>query len=411
MNLLPALSLAVLGTALSAQTSFAYNKVEFGNWWIADREDLFPNYATPAGNVAGDALFKVFPGEVFERAEPHRLSGYQIAISIDDAYTGPFPVEVALPAMQLYRTRFVTLAGTEYEVPDLAQPVGPRFDPVPITIPSDNAWVVEVRFHPSNSNPRTRGLLALEPAAGAPRRGVAVMVLGRPGDRRAPNVPGVVLQSSFAERHLPPGRASHSGSYDATTGTLRMFGTTGMPSATGELYVGLRFHGPTLQLAGSSAGGFVGDPQNFETQLGPGAYATDLGRRLTPGDVRFYVQAEQFDPGAAPPTHVAFPFIVALGGGGPSVSVPFGPAPLRLDPAALGIASLLADAGLSGPLVRLRAASGAGFDADQLGVFNSVPLRVAPSAALVGRQLWVQALVTTVGFVPVASTNVVRLTL
>jgi len=406
------LSLLALAASASAQT-FAHNKLEFGNWWITDREDAFPNFAAAGGNVDGDGLFKVFPTEVLERGEPHRISGYELALSIDDGYSGAYPVDVEVPAVQFYRTRLATIAGNVYEVPDLTQPVGPRFDPIPITIPTDAAWVVEVRFDPRNTNPRTRALLDVPPTnpANPAARGLAMVALARPGDRRAASVPGVVLQSTFGERHLAPGRAAYSGSIDGRTGAMAMFGTTGMPSATGELYFGLRFHNPTLQLAGPSAGGVSPDPLGFETQLGVGAYATDLATRSPPGSVRLYVQAEQFDPGTAASTHLALPFVVALGPAGPTTTVALGSASLRLDPLGLDLATIFVS-GHAGALRRIQAASGAGFDQDQLGAFSSAPFPIAPSRSLRGAALWIQALVVAVpSLQPVATTNAVRLVL
>jgi hypothetical protein len=397
-------------TALPAQ-GFAHNKIEFNNWWITAREDVFPNYLSATGNRAGDALFKVFPAEILERGENHRISGYQVAISIDDAYTGTYPVEVEVPAVQFFRTRLVTLAGSTYEVPDPAAPVGPRYDPVPVLLSSDNAWVIEVRFNPTHANPRLRTLLDVPATSGPECRGLAMVAFGRVGDRRASNVPGVVLQSSFAERHLHPGRASYSGSFSGGANTIAMFGTAGMPSATGELYFGLRTQQPTLQLAGPSAGGVVSDPQRFETQLGPGAYATDLFSRLQPGHVRLVVQGVQFDPGAGPPTHLALPLLVAVGAAGPTTTFDWGAGHLRIDPASLSFATLLIQGGYSGALVRVPAASGLGFDVDQPGTFNSMPLPVVPNSSVIGAQLWLQALVATTSLTIVATTNAVRLKL
>ncbi len=402
--------IVALASPLPAQT-FAYNKVEFGNWWLDAREDVFPNYVSASGNRVGDGLFKVFPGEILERGANHRISGYQVVLSVDDAFTGTFPVQVEVPAVQFYRTQLTTLAGVTYEVPDLSQPVGPRYDAIPVSLASDSAWVFEVRFAPTNTNPRTRALLESPPVVGAQRRGLAMVAIGKTGDRRAATVPGVVLQSSFNERHFAPGRASYSGSVDGATGTLRMFGTSGMPSATGELAFALRLQDPTLQLAGPSAGGVANDPQRFETELGVGAYATDLASRLTAGHLRLVVQGEQFDPGTGPPTHLAFPFVVAVGALGPTTTVGLGPAALRFDPASLGIASVLVDAGFLGGLRRIGAASGVGFDLDQRGIWNSAPLPIARNAALVGAQLWIQALITTTSMTVVTSTNAVRLSL
>lgn len=405
------LALAVLCGAPARAQGFAPNKIEFGNWWITDREDVFPNYVSAGGNRAGDGLFKVFPGEILERGDDLKVSGYQLALSIDDAYTGAFPVQIQVPAVQMFRTQVLTLGGATYEVPDPAQPVGPRFDAIPVTIPSDSAWVFEVRFAPGNSNPRTRALLQIPPVVGTNRRGLAMMAIGTTGDRRAASVPGVVLQSSFGERHFAPGRTSYSGSFDAGSGAMRMFGTPGMPSATGELYFGLRLQDPTLQLAGPSAGGVSNDPQRFETELGAGAYATDLASRLTPGHVRFVVQGVQFDPTGAAPTHVAFPFLVAIGATGPTITWGAGVTSLRLDPASLGLASLLVDAGFAGGLRRVAAGGVVGFDVDQPGTWASAPLPIAPNRTLLGVQLWIQALVTTTSLTSVASTNVVRLSL
>ena len=109
-------------TVLPAQ-GFAHNRIEFSNWWLTAREDRFPNFTT--GNVAGDGLFKVLPAEILERHGAHRLSGYRIGFSIDDAYTGRFPVTIKVPGMQLYRTVVKTLGGKLYET--LGEQFGPTW--------------------------------------------------------------------------------------------------------------------------------------------------------------------------------------------------------------------------------------------------------------------------------------------
>ena len=126
--LLPALLLppAMLLPAhqLWCQAALAHNKLEHGNRFLTDTELLFPNYLKTGGNVAGDALFKVLPREVLERQEAHQLSGYRLALSVDNAYTGQLPKDVKLPALQLYYTTVLKLPandpnGKTYEVPDL----------------------------------------------------------------------------------------------------------------------------------------------------------------------------------------------------------------------------------------------------------------------------------------------------
>lgn len=407
-RLAPTVVLAALQAAAVAQ-GFAHNRLEFGNWWVSDREDWFPNYATSTGNVAGDGLFKVFPSELLGRGDALRITGYSLVVSVDDAYTGSYPVAVEVPAVQFYRTRMVDLAGGRYEVPDVSQPVGPRFNAIATQFSSDGAWAIEVLFDPSNTDPNTRAPLVV-PNLG-PGSGLAIMVLARAGERRSPTTPGVVMQSSFGERHFAPGRASYSGSYAANGGAIAMFGTAGMPSATGELYVGLRLQQPSLQLAGSSAGGVSPDPQGFETQLGPGAYATDLASRRTPGRLRLLVQDETFAVASGPPTHLAFPFVVAVGATPPAGVLDLGAARLLFDSGALNQASLLIDAGFFGGLGRVAAASGAGFDVELRGAWNSAELTVPNSPSLRGLHLWLQVLVTTVGLQPAAASNVVRLVL
>jgi hypothetical protein len=389
----------------AAAQPLAHNKLELANWWLTDREDLFPNYATPAGNAAGDGLFKVIPGEVMERGEAHRATGYQVIVSIDDAYTFTAPVTVNMPAIAVHETQVMTIGGRTYETLDPVRPVGLRFDPLRLTFESDNSWVVEVRLLEVGQ------VRALPPRTGTQRGGFAVMALAEPGVRRGPTTPGVVLQSSFGERHFEPGRDSYSGSFDARAGALRMFGTAGMPSATGELALALRFDDATLQLAGPSAGGVVNDPTGFETQLGVGAYATDLASGPR-GHVRLFVQDARHDGRGGRPQGWAFPLVVAAGAAGPAATLPFGPAPLRIDPASFGLATLLLEQGAFGALTLLRGASGGGFDADQPGVWNSAPIAVPSGSITLGLDLWIQAVILAdQTLAPLAASNAVRLAL
>lgn len=398
----------VLAPAGGAQR-LAHNGIEFSNWWLTAREDRFPNDAS--GNVAGDGLFKVLPAEILERSGDHRVTGYRVAISVHDGYRGSFPVTVRVPGVQLHRTVLRRIEGQVYETLDPTAPVGPRFDPIPVTLPKDDSWVVEVAFDPKAKDPKLRRALSVPAMPGGKRAGLAVLVLAPPGEKRTPATPAIVLQSSYQERHLPPGRPSYSGSYDARTKTVRMFGTRGQPSASGELYVALRFGDPTLQLRGSSAGGVGSDPQRFETLLGPGAYATDLATARRVGFFGLFAQAESFDPGGAAPTHTFYPLIVAAGPRGPDSSLRLGGVELRVDRSALGLSSLLIQVGLFGPLRTYRARGVAGFAQDQRGVYASPDVRVPPSPSLFGGVIWLQGLIVDRNLRPAGVTNVVRMTL
>lgn len=414
---LPRASLFVLssvllgGAAPLAAQAFPHNKLEFSNFYLADREELFPNYLNAGGNVDGDGLFKVFPGEILERGGDHKLSGYTVALSVDNAYTGMYPVLVDVPGMQLYRTQQITAGGKTYEAIDPTQPVGLKFDPISLFLPADNAWIVEVGFDPGASNPKLRNLLTIPALVNGQRAGLAMLVLGKPGDTRSTTRPGVVLQASHAERHLAPGRDSYSGSYDSVTKAIRMNGTTGMPSATGELFAMLRFANPTLQSFANTSGGVVNDPQQLETHLGPGAYATDIASKSGSNFFGLFVQAEQFQAASGPPTHVVWPLLVSVTPGGPNTTVPLGPALLRVNPAELAYVDFLLAQGFGGPLQRYVARGQAGWDEDQLGVYASQRWTIGPNPGLVGLDVWIQGLVTTTALVPVDATNVIRLTL
>lgn len=403
-------ALLLAASDIVAQAGFAHNKLELSNWWLSDREDHFPNYAT--GNLAGDALFRVLPAAVLERDGDHLISGYRVAISVDDAFTGAFPKQIAVPGMQLYRTTTLQIGGRTFDVPDRSRPVGLEFDPIRIVLPTDDAWVIEVEFDPAQRDGKLRNLLSVPALVNGARAGLAMMLLAEPGVVRDPGTPGVVLQSSFAERHFEPGRDSHSGSFDAATGTMRPFGTTGAPSATGELYAALRFANPTLQLFGSSAGGLVDDPQRFETRLGVGAYATDLASHRGAGNFGFYVQAEQYDAGSGAPTHTALPLVVATSASGPFTTLPVGLARLRVAPGELDGVAFFVNAGLVGSLTRYTAGGVAGFDEDQRGVWASAPISVTPNPAFVGVDLWLQALLVDHRTFAIAdATNAVRFSL
>ena len=403
-----ALCITATVPTLGAQ-SFAHNKLEFMNWWIEDREDLFPNFLAASGNLDGDGLFKVFPAELLERDGVHRVSGYKIGISVDDAYKGTFPQLLAIPGMQLFRTKVAAFGSQSYETIDHNVKVGPQFDPIPVLIPSDGSWVLDLGFDPNSADPKLSQLLSIPAQVGGKRAGLAMLVLAPIGEKSSASTPGIVMQASYLERHWVPGRRSYSGSYEISTDTTRMYGTSGMPSASGELYVGLRFQNPTLQVYGSQAGGFVGDP--YETYLGPGAYATDLGSTTKPGFFGIFVQAEQFKPSGTNATHQAFPFVVAQSLAGPTATLDVFGAKMRYAPAEIQGAEILVSAGFFGDIKRYTAQGSAGWDQDQQGVWNSGRIPLPPSPGLVGVDLWLQALITTKSMQPVDTTNAVRMTL
>ena len=396
--------LTLLAGSLSAQ-GFAHNRIEFSNWWLENREDRFPNFGS--GNGSGDGLFKVLPAELLERDGNHLVSGYRIALSIDDGYAGSFPASIKIPGLQLHRTSARSIGGKTYETIDMATTVGPKFDPIPISLPKDDSWIVEVRFDAKARDPKLRRLLSVPALVNGRRAGLALLVLATPGDKQGAANPGVVLQSSYQERHVSPGRESYSGSYDASRAMISMFGQTGQPSASGELYAGLFFANPTLQIYGDCAGGVLKDPKMFETHLGPGAYATDMGSRRNPAFFGFYAQAEQFDPQGKAPTHSIFPFIVSTSSGGPTSILQLGAARMRVNLGELTVAAAFIEAGLFGKIDRYGAKGAVGFDEDQLGGYATPRITVPANVSLKGKVLWLQGLITK-GLTPIDTTNVVR---
>jgi len=403
-----ALAAAALAPSLAAQP-FPANKIEFSNWYLSGREERFPNFAS--GNLDGDGLFKILPRSILDRHDAHQFSGYVMGVSVDDAYTGRYPTVLFLPGLQLYRTVIARQSGTTYETVDLQSPVGLKLDPLPLFLNSDGSWIVEVGFDPGSVSPKLRQLLQIDGLVGGERAGLALMALGRAGERSSASLPGAVMLSSYQERHFAPGYPSYSGSHDAATGTVAHFGTTGQPSATGELVLSARFANPTLQLFSDSAGGVANDPAGFETHMGPGAYATDHATAVAPGWFGMFVQAEQYDPGTGSPRHLALPLIVATSAAGPTAAIDVGGGVhLRLAPAELALATLFLDAGLSGPLATYAAGGVAGFDTDQPGVYATPRIPLPANPTWKGTALWLQALVVDDNMLPVGSTNAVRLT-
>src|SRR5262245_26535360 len=91
-----------------AQNAYSFNGLEHTNWWLTAREDPFPNFHSPTGNVAGDGLFKVVPRSLLQRAGDHHITGYRLAIAVESTYPANFyPASVRLPGIQLYRTTFL----------------------------------------------------------------------------------------------------------------------------------------------------------------------------------------------------------------------------------------------------------------------------------------------------------------
>ncbi len=409
------LALTLSVTALWAQAPSAYNKLEFHNRLLSSKELLFPNYLGSMGNIDGDGLFKVVPPEVLERSGNHLISGYRLGLAIDQAYTGGFPGPIRVPRMQLYYTKVARLPATGsggklYEVPDLQKKVGPEFDPLILRLATKGAWFVEVEFDTSQSNSKLRNLLTIPARVNGQTQGLAMMFLGFPGEKRTTTLPWVVLRPSFGEKHFVPGaRETYSGSFNQTTKAVAVHGTTGQPSATGEVFGALRFQNPTLNLFGSAAGGGSGKE---ETRMGPGAYANDLGSRRVAGDFGLFIQAQQYH--ATNPTHTAVPLIVATSKAGPDqdlvLSATSPNAVLRVNLKELQLFDAVLGAGLLGKLSTYTAKGPAGFARDQQGAWSSPRIKVPPDKTLVGRYFWIQAAILDANMNVVDATNAVRMT-
>jgi len=398
-----------LQAGLYAQSRFSHNRLEFSNRLLTDRDDVFPNQATPAGIQAGDALFKVFPSGVMERHDNHRVSGYRMAIALQRGFQGFVPARVSLPSLQVYRTRAATLGGPilgqkEYDVVDFSVPVTGVFDHIQVDLPDTGAYIVQVEMDPAASDPKLQQLVPIPGLVRGKRAAMAVLLRGAAGESSLnPFLPTAVLRPSYLERHVAPGRDSYSGSYAQATGEIAMYGMLNQPSPRGELYVSLLYDNPTLAMFGSSAGGHPTD--SAETRMGPGAFDTDVatGRRVT--TVGFFAHAERYDRAAG--VYAMIPLIVAMGPGGPVVSQSLGSAIVRLDPSSSRLDRLF-HLGYWGNLETYTSGGAVGFVRDKRGAWVSKVLPIPPDPAMKGGFAWIQGVVVGGPGALLESTNVVR---
>ncbi len=406
------LSLLVAGAELRAQRPFAHNRLEFSNRLLTDRDDVFPHQATAGGVKLGDALFKVLPPEISERHGAHRISGYRMAVAVQRGFQGFFPSPVKLPSVQVFRTKVAKLGGTvlgfkDYDVPDFLAPATGVFDSIGIDLPTAGAHTVQVEMDSAASDPKLRQLISVPGLVQGRRSGLAIVLRGIQGESSlSPFLPTAVMRPSYLERHIAPGRDSYSGSFTAATGKTAMYGMLGQPSPRGELYLSLLFDNPVLSVFGSSAGGLA--THVAETGMGPGAFSTDIATGQGTATVGFFGQAEQFH--AAPGRYAFIPAIVSRGPAGPSMSLPFGSAMLRIDPTVNHLAALF-NLGFWGMLSDYRAGGVAGFVRDKRGCWASAPLIIQSNPVLKNSLVWVQAIVIDLKGGSVETSNVVRLVL
>lgn len=401
-----------LGAALSAQRPFAHNRLEFSNRVLTDRDDEFPNQATFGGVQAGDGLFKILPATILGRQGEHRISGYRLALAVQRGYQGGFPTRVLMPSMQVYRTKEQTLGGPvlgfkDYDVVDLANPATGSFDSIAIDLPLAGAYTIQVEMDPASSDPKRQNLVRIPALVNGKGAALAILLRGIAGESSLVSFrPTAVLRPSYLERHIQPGRDSYSGSYEHATGAVKMYGMLGQASPRGEIYASLLFDNPTLSLLGTSAGGKPGDPA--ETQMGPGAYDTDIATGQRRAATSLFVHAEQFHDTTSQYTVV--PLIVSLDPAGPNSELRVGNARLRIDPSTAHLGALFA-MGYWGPLSNYTAGGSAGFVQDKLGAWVMPGVVVAPDPAMKGQSAWMQGLVLSSVGDFLATTNVVRLTL
>lgn len=404
--------LLALGAALSAQRPFAHNRLEFSNRVLTDRDDEFPNQGTIGGVQAGDGLFKILPASILGRQDDHRISGYRLAVAVQRGFQGGFPARVALPSMQVYRTKEQTLGGPvlgfkEYDVVDLTNPATGIFDSIAIDLPQAGAYTIQVEMDQASNDPKRRNLISVPGLVNGKRAALAILLRGIAGESSLFQfMPTAVLRPSYLERHIAPGRDSYSGSYEHATGAIEMYGMLGQPSPRGEIYTSLLFDNPTLSILGTCAGGKPSDPA--ETRMGPGAYDTDIatGQRTT--STGFFVHAEQFHSTSG--SYGLVPLIVSLNPTGPDSELRVGNASIRIDHSTARLGAFFA-MGYWGPLITYTAGGSAGFVQDKQGAWAMPGVVVKPDPAMKGQSAWLQGIVVGPLGDFLATTNVVRLTL
>ena len=103
-RLFAVLAFGFASTGALAQTTISHSRLDFGNAYRIDREDLFPNSRSATGNASGDFLYKAFPKEVLARDGKIRISGVRVTFSVDKTYTGTFPTFMQMPVIAFFRS-------------------------------------------------------------------------------------------------------------------------------------------------------------------------------------------------------------------------------------------------------------------------------------------------------------------
>ena len=264
---LPILLVAAPLAAQSAPT-FNQNGLRLHNGMIWNRRIEFPNFGQAGGNLPGDCLWKILPGEALMTSSGTlNLSGLETALEDLDGST-PFDH----PDLHIYRAMRDAKGRL---IPDFNRnlvkiSLGRTSLPKPATGKATGFWLLNW------------GLGAPIPLAlSTPARNVdlALCLMAHPGEARADD-DGVTFPLTAWENYARSPQGSFSGYHDA--GRLQVGladgtwspGGTATPYPAGEAWLEAAFVEPLLQPWCSSALSQGGGP--LEQDLGVGSTWTDL---------------------------------------------------------------------------------------------------------------------------------------
>ena len=248
----------------------------------------FANFRAASGTLAGDALWKVFPKELFQRplVNENWVTGITIPWKWHNFRTGVN----GRSGMRGWELRRCVRNGSGYLVPDLqAQALYSEMSPIEgsMTIPIDNYWLIRPPLYQGSY------------VGPLPWVDIAVVIWAWPGHRPTDTDLWTAWRST-GERYTRAPQPSFSGRVDGANGQIEFLMPPICPEQA-ELAMELCFYDGVARVSATSSKTTPINPPDLGT--GVGAFYNDLAS--TGGQVRWYFEM----PGGTDPQ---FGFVIPL---------------------------------------------------------------------------------------------------